>query len=987
MAASTNGAPVALALECVAVALIAYALWVTFYDSGKGKKKLCSKSCSGRVTPESPVSTCNTSLPVPGCSVIEKKCCSNVCGCQSATWQPVTESSCPCQSSSVESFSNTDENACSRICNDIPLDFVESTDGPVKGTSAQCSGTCHSCHDNKADGGRACERIGQKQELSTIDWQNLDPPGKILYASQTGTARALAEELGVRLRDAGIPVVVVDPAGYEPEDLPKEKLLLLVVSTWEDGSVPAHASFLGQWLEESATDFRVGSTLLDGVRFSVFGVGSGAYGETFNQVAKAMDAQLHDLGAHRLAPMRKGDVDLEGGEEGGVVEEFARWSEGVVRSMEESSTRPDDGAGEGEGGRGGEVPADFVRTKQGEGKAGVINGVAFAEERIGDVEEHIKERMILPRGLEKYSALRENGNVERNGIGSTLESSNHRGKNGVHGGEGRMSGENGKDAEEAEEDEEIEADDEAAVEDDQEDEDEDEEEEEEEERSNTNSLGDLEDIAGKASRRDDDWDWAGRAAGEGNDDVSGSGVREANGTLTAGREGGKAGMAGRGGINRKWFVRKTKKEKAEATGGGGGETANERRRNASKTAAVKLQGATGGGLGGDGADKTGAKEMVTPVVRANLEKQGYKVLGSHSGVKLCRWTKSQLRGRGGCYKHSFYGIESHRCMEATPSLACANKCVFCWRHHTNPVGKSWRWQVDAPDAIVNAAIEAHCGMIRQMKGVPGVKSERLTEGMTPRHCALSLVGEPIMYPHINELVGLLHQRRISTFLVTNAQFPERIAALSPITQLYVSVDAATKESLKAIDRPLFADFWERFLASLRALREKRQRTVYRLTLVKGWNMEEVAAYASLLEHGSPDFIEIKGVTYCGSTSTSSLTMQNVPWHADVKAFAEAISAARNGEYELACEHVHSCCVVLAKTAKFKKDGRWYTWIDYERFQDLVASGSTDFGSEDYMALTPEWALYGANEGGFDPKETRVKKERRHGAAADPGGCT
>lgn len=43
-----------------------------------------------------------------------------------------------------------------------------------------------------------------------------------------------------------------------------------------------------------------------------------------------------------------------------------------------------------------------------------------------------------------------------------------------------------------------------------------------------------------------------------------------------------------------------------------------------------------------------------------------------------------LRGRGGCYKHTFYGIESHRCMETTPSLACANKCVFCWRYiHPN----------------------------------------------------------------------------------------------------------------------------------------------------------------------------------------------------------------------------------------------------------------------------------------------------------------
>ena len=46
-----------------------------------------------------------------------------------------------------------------------------------------------------------------------------------------------------------------------------------------------------------------------------------------------------------------------------------------------------------------------------------------------------------------------------------------------------------------------------------------------------------------------------------------------------------------------------------------------------------------------------------------------------------------------------------------------------------------------------------------------------------RHCALSLVGEPIMYPEINTLVGLLHERRISTFLVTNAQFPDCIQKL------------------------------------------------------------------------------------------------------------------------------------------------------------------------------------------------------------------
>ena len=54
------------------------------------------------------------------------------------------------------------------------------------------------------------------------------------------------------------------------------------------------------------------------------------------------------------------------------------------------------------------------------------------------------------------------------------------------------------------------------------------------------------------------------------------------------------------------------------------------------------------------------KEMITPILRKSLTKQGYKLIGSHSGVKICRWTKAMLRGRGGCYKHTFYGIESHR---------------------------------------------------------------------------------------------------------------------------------------------------------------------------------------------------------------------------------------------------------------------------------------------------------------------------------------
>ncbi|CAN8234680.1 unnamed protein product [Cochlearia groenlandica] len=590
--------------------------------------------------------------------------------------------------------------------------------------------------------------------------------GKIFFISQTGTAKALAQRLHELFASNKIDFDLVDPRSYEPEDLPKETLAIFVASTWDGGKPPPNGEFLVNWLSESAEDFRVGSLLLSRCKFAVFGVGSRAYGESYNAVAKELSSRMVGLGGLEMVPVGEGDVD-----DGELDAAFQAWCDGVIRVLKGGSAQ------------------DQEET----------NGVA---QKL-DVESD----------------------------GEYIDTTD-----------------------------------------------------DEEDEENDGGIVDLEDIAGKAPSK-------------------------------------------RNGL-------------------------------------VKV------------AKGDGKKEMVTPVIRASLTKQGYKIIGSHSGVKICRWTKSQLRGRGGCYKHSFYGIESHRCMETTPSLACANKCVFCWRHHTNPVGKSWQWKMDDPKEIVKGALDLHTKMIKQMKGVPGVTAEKLQEGLTPRHCALSLVGEPIMYPEINALVDELHGKRISTFLVTNAQFPEKILMMKPITQLYVSVDAATKESLKAIDRPLFADFWERFIDSLKALQEKQQRTVYRLTLVKGWNTEELDAYFNLFSIGKPDFIEIKGVTYCGSSATSKLTMENVPWHADVKAFSEALSLKSNGEYEVACEHAHSCCVLLGRTEKFKLDGKWFTWIDYEKFHDLVASGEP-FVSTDYMAETPSWAVYGAEEGGFDPEQLRYKKERHH----------
>lgn len=241
-------------------------------------------------------------------------------------------------------------------------------------------------------------------------------------------------------------------------------------------------------------------------------------------------------------------------------------------------------------------------------------------------------------------------------------------------------------------------------------------------------------------------------------------------------------------------------------------------------------------------------------------------------------------------------------------------------------------------------------------------------------------------------------------MVTNAQFPEEIENLVPVTQLYVSIDAPTEETLKKIDRPLFTDFWQRFLDSIKALSAKGQRTVFRLTLVKDWNMDEIDKYGELLAIGKPDFIEVKGVTYAGGGKRNQLSMTNVPWHTEVIRFCEALgeSVAKMSDdgtiphYEIASEHEHSCCILMANVEKFKVDGKWNTFIDFDKFIELQG-GNEPFSSADYMAETPPWAVFGHEARGFDPAETRVKKVRNHKPkeevvpAAEPeeyaiGGC-
>eukprot|EP00672_Neobodo_designis_P019155 CAMPEP_0174830480 /NCGR_PEP_ID=MMETSP1114-20130205/2542_1 /TAXON_ID=312471 /ORGANISM="Neobodo designis, Strain CCAP 1951/1" /LENGTH=425 /DNA_ID=CAMNT_0016064279 /DNA_START=97 /DNA_END=1371 /DNA_ORIENTATION=+ len=376
------------------------------------------------------------------------------------------------------------------------------------------------------------------------------------------------------------------------------------------------------------------------------------------------------------------------------------------------------------------------------------------------------------------------------------------------------------------------------------------------------------------------------------------------------------------------------------------------------------------------------RAMITPLRRESLEKT-YTLVGTHSAVKLCRWQKAMMRGRGGCYKYTFYGIESHRCMEATPSLGCANKCTFCWRLNSNPTIKEWNFLTDEPVSLVDQLVDAHRGLVKNASGMAGAIPDKVGEAMVPKHCALSLVGEPIVYPRISEFCDHLHRRGISSFLVNNGQFPESIRDLRPITQLYLSVDAANKEDMKKLDRPVFADFWERFQRSIEYMKAKKGRTVFRLTLIEDFNMGDVAGYAEMVLKGQPDMVELKQVTPAFQGFKSSpFRMKNVPEWERVVAFGQALcDAVGGGEYEIAAAHEHSKCLLLARVRKFKPDGqRWHTWIDFPKFLELVADPTVDaeaIAASDFYLPTPDWAVFGSKEEGFDPAQTRhISRKRR-----------
>ena len=138
------------------------------------------------------------------------------------------------------------------------------------------------------------------------------PTLTILFGSQTGNAKGLAQQCQAKAEEAGFNSKLVSMADYKPRSLKAETHVALFVSTHGEGDAPDDAIELHEFVSGKK------APKLSNTKYAVLGLGDSSY-EFFCQTGKDFDERLGKLGGTELVARADCDVDYEAQAEIGVA--------------------------------------------------------------------------------------------------------------------------------------------------------------------------------------------------------------------------------------------------------------------------------------------------------------------------------------------------------------------------------------------------------------------------------------------------------------------------------------------------------------------------------------------------------------------------------------------------------------------------------------------------------------------------------------------
>ncbi len=142
----------------------------------------------------------------------------------------------------------------------------------------------------------------------------------IVYGTETGNSKRLATEFGSKAKQKSIQAKVVGMDQYRLTDLSKEEYLVAVISTHGDGEPPAAAKKFYDHIHNNG--FK-----LEKLNYGVIALGDTSY-PLFCKTGEDMDEQLSKLGANRIVPLQKCDLEYE--------EEATVWFDSLINKLSTS---------------------------------------------------------------------------------------------------------------------------------------------------------------------------------------------------------------------------------------------------------------------------------------------------------------------------------------------------------------------------------------------------------------------------------------------------------------------------------------------------------------------------------------------------------------------------------------------------------------------------------------------------------------------------